>query len=196
MSASDLEAQNLRWNEGARRLYGYDPAEAEVKAPHRDPSANPMGSLLISRDIFEEVRLTEALKATQYCTRSLSEQQRRESESCNRGLIEASLHGLITVDSPLAISDVNKTMRRVSGYTRDGVTGSPFRPPNSPTPGAPGAGSGSRWSRGMTNDESILGTRQGQERLVSLHVDVFKDQDGHVPGIFASAPAHTELAGQ
>lgn len=46
------------------------------------------------------------------------EQQLRESQAYKRGLIEASVDGLITVDSSGTISDVNEQMSRMTGYKR------------------------------------------------------------------------------
>src|SRR5438034_377455 len=119
----DLKGKILLWNEGARRLYGYEPEEVVGKAnssilhtqedvekgkpdeimkaamregkwegtiirrrkngdhftarvvitPRRDPSGRPIGFLLISKDISDEIRLTDELKATQSYTRSLIE---------------------------------------------------------------------------------------------------------------------------
>ena len=106
----DLDGKILLWNEGARRLYGYEPEEVVGKAdsamlhvpedvaaggpremreaairegkwegtigrvrkngrrftarvvmtPRRDPAGRAVGFLLISKDISEEIRLTEA----------------------------------------------------------------------------------------------------------------------------------------
>src|SRR5882672_11329877 len=112
----DLDGKILLWNEGARRLYGYEPEEVVGKAnssllhvpvyvasgrpreimdaalrdgkwegtiqrarkngqqftarvvitPRRDSRGQAIGFLLISKDISEEIRLTEELKATQF----------------------------------------------------------------------------------------------------------------------------------
>src|SRR5436309_1654217 len=114
----DLEGKILLWNEGARRLYGYDPEEVVGKAnasilhapedvasgkareildialetgkwegtinrvrksgqrftarvvitPRKDASGKPIGFLLISKDISDEIRLTDELRATQFYT--------------------------------------------------------------------------------------------------------------------------------
>jgi PAS domain S-box-containing protein len=119
----DLDGKIPLWNEGARRLYGYEPEEVVGKAnssmlhvpedvksgkhreimqaalrdgkwegtlgrarkngqrftarvvitPRRDATGKPIGYLLISKDISDEIRLTEELKATQFYTRSLIE---------------------------------------------------------------------------------------------------------------------------
>ncbi|HEX9668098.1 MAG TPA: PAS domain-containing protein, partial [Thermoanaerobaculia bacterium] len=118
-----LDGTILLWNEGARRLYGYEPEEVvgklnsailhvpeDVEAgrhrefleaalrdgkwegtikrqrkngdrftarvvitPRHDASGRPIGYLLISKDVSEEIRLTEELRASQYYTRSLIE---------------------------------------------------------------------------------------------------------------------------
>ena len=138
----DLEGKILLWNEGARRLYGYEPEEVvgransqilhlpeDVKSgrhkqivqaaldngkwegtlprvrkngerftarvvitPRRDNKGRAIGFLLISKDISDEIRLTEELRATQYYARSL---------------IEASLDPLVTISgsSDASMSD-------------------------------------------------------------------------------------------
>src|SRR5438270_8464834 len=119
----DLDGKILLWNEGARRLYGYEPEEVVGKAnssilhtpedvragkpreileaalrdgkwegtvtrvrkngehftarmvltPRRDAEGHVIGFLLISKDISDEIRLTEELQGTQLYTRSLIE---------------------------------------------------------------------------------------------------------------------------
>jgi PAS domain S-box-containing protein len=51
-------------NAHAEKLFGYD---------RNEPLGKPIGFLLISKDISDEIRLTEELKATQFYTRSLIE---------------------------------------------------------------------------------------------------------------------------
>jgi PAS domain S-box-containing protein len=69
------------------------------------------GVFAAGRDITEQKKL---------------EQQLRESEAYNRGLIEASVDCLITVDPDGAISDVNAQMCRISGFSREALIGTPF----------------------------------------------------------------------
>src|SRR5690349_1010759 len=118
-----LDGTILLWNEGARRIYGYEPEEVVGKTnssilhtpddiakglpreimdaalrdrkwegtlrrvrrngehftarvvitPRYDSGGRAVGFLLISKDISEEIRLTEQLQATQFYTRSLIE---------------------------------------------------------------------------------------------------------------------------
>ena len=349
----DLEGKILLWNEGARRLYGYEPEEVVGRAnssilhipedvaadkpkqlidaalrdgkwegtihrrrkngeqftarvvitPRRDSTGKAIGFLLISKDISDEIRLTEQLKATQFYTRSLIEsnidalmttdplgiitdvnqqmealtgytreeligtafktfftdpmraeegirlvlregkvtnyeltarskdgrttvvsynastfrdstnklqgvfaaarditeqkkleQQLRESEAYNRGLIEASVDGLITVDPSGTISDVNEQMCRMSGYTREELIGTPFSDYFQDSDRAT-AGVRETFEKGVVTDYVLtLARRAGQHLRVSFNASVFKDASGDIRGIFASARDITEQA--
>ena len=70
----------------------------------RDAEGKLQGVFAAARDITEHKEL---------------EQRLRESEAYNRGLIEASVDGLITVDPEGFITDVNEQTLRVTGYSRD-----------------------------------------------------------------------------
>src|SRR3989441_669889 len=157
----DLDGKILLWNEGARRLYGYEPEEVvgkanssilhvpeDVKAgrhteivqaalrdgkwegtlqrvrkngerftarvvitPRRDSKGKAIGFLLISKDISDEIRLTEELRATQYYARSL---------------IEASLDPLVTISPEGKITDVNEASAQVTGVSREKLIGTDF----------------------------------------------------------------------
>jgi PAS domain S-box-containing protein len=350
----DLEGKILLWNEGARRLYGYEPEEVVGRAnavilhteedvaagkpkqildaaladgkwegtiqrrrkngkhftarvvitPRRDGAGEAIGYLLISKDISDEIRLTEELKATQFYTRSLIEsnidalmttdplgvitdvnqqmelltggtrdeligtpfknyftdprraedgvklvlregkvtnyelsarakdgrvtlvsynastfrdsngrlqgvfaaarditeqkkleQQLRESESYNRGLIEASVDGLITVDPSGTISDVNEQMGRMSGFSREELIGTPFADYFADAERAT-AGVKETFDKGVVTDYVLtLSTRDKRQLQVSFNASVFKDASGEIRGIFASARDITEQAG-
>ncbi len=350
----DLDGKILLWNEGARRLYGYEPEEVvgkansailhtaeDVKAgrpreildaalkdgkwegtinrrrkngqqftarvvitPRRDNTGRAIGFLLISKDISDEIRLTEELKATQFYTRSLIESnidalmttdplgiitdvnqqmaaltgrsrealigspfktyftdpqraeegiklvlregrvtnyeltalskdgrmtvvsynastfrddagrlqgvfaaarditeqkklegQLRDSEAYNRGLIEASVDGLITVDAAGTISDVNEQMCRMSGFSREELIGTAFADYFADAEQAT-AGVNETFNKGVvTNYVLTLATRHGEQLRVSFNASVFKDPAGAVRGIFASARDITEQAG-
>ena len=349
----DLNGAILLWNEGARRLYGYEPTEVVGRAnssilhvpediksgkhlqimqtalregkwegtiqrirknserftarvvmtPRRDSSGKAIGFLLISKDISEEIRLTDELRATQLYTRSLIEsnidalmatdavgiitdvnqqmavltgygredligsafknyftdptraeegirrvlregkvtnyeltalskdgrmtvvsynastfrddkgrlqgvfaaarditeqkkleQQLRESEAYNRGLIEASVDGLITVDPSGAISDVNEQMCRMSGYSREELIGTPFADYFADGDRAT-AGVNETFQKGIVTDYVLsLAKRDGKHLQVSFNASVFKDPSGNIRGIFASARDITEQA--
>ena len=143
----------------------------------RDPAGTILGIFASARDITEQLRLQIQLA---------------DERAYNRGLIEASLDGLITVDPMLIITDVNDTMCRMSGYAREELIGTSF--PHYFTDDKHAAG-GVRMTLdqgAVTNYELTLKTSDQQERLVSFNAAIFKDPSGLVRGIFASARDITE----
>ncbi|PYV31476.1 MAG: hypothetical protein DMG22_16805 [Acidobacteria bacterium] len=150
----DLKGTILLWNEGARRLYGYEPEEVvgrsdssilytpeDVKAgkPHQireaalrdgkwegtinrrrkngeiftaravithrhDADGNPVGFLLISKDISDVIQMS------QYA----------------RSLIEASLDPLVTISPDGKITDANEATVKVIGVARSKLIGTDF----------------------------------------------------------------------
>ncbi len=145
----------------------------------KDPSGEVKGIFASARDITEQARLSGQLA---------------EERAYNRGLIEASLDGLITVDPMMLITDVNETMCRMSGYRREELIGSDFAEYFTDSKKA---ASGVRLTldKGeVTNYELTLRSKKGTESLVSFNAAIFKDQTGAVRGIFASARDITEQA--
>jgi len=218
----DLEGKILLWNEGARRLYGYEPAEVVGRAnssilhtpedveagkpreimedalrdgkwdgtivrlrkngqrftarvvltPRRDASGRPVGFLLISKDISNEVRLTEELQATQFYTRSL---------------IESNIDALMTTDAAGIITDVNQQMEALTGYSRDELIGTPFKKYfTDPQRAEEGIKLVLR-ERKVTNFELTARSKSGHETVVSYNATTFFDRDGKLQGVFASA---------
>ena len=82
----------------------------------RDAQDNLQGVFAAARDITEQKKL---------------ELELRESRAYNRGLIEASVDGLITVDPEGVISDVNEQMARISGSLREWITAASIGTPGS-----------------------------------------------------------------
>jgi len=146
----------------------------------QDPAGSVRGIFASARDITEQAQLQTQLA---------------EERTYNRGLIEASLDGLITVDPMLDITDVNETMCRMSGYSRVELIGSPF-PQYFSDPKRAAEGVRLTLDKGAaTNYELALRTKDGHERLVSFNAAIFKDhQSKKVRGIFASARDITEQA--
>jgi PAS domain S-box-containing protein len=145
----------------------------------RDADGTLKGVFAAARDITEQKKL---------------EQQLRESEAYNRGLIEASVDGLITVDPSGSISDVNEQMCRISGYSREELIGTPFADYFKDSERAT-AGVKETFRKGMVTDYVLaLTTRDERELHVSFNASVFRDPSGSVRGIFASARDITEQA--
>ncbi|MBI1767308.1 MAG: PAS domain S-box protein [Bacteroidetes bacterium] len=138
----------------------------------RDASSNVRGIFASARDITDRVRLEEQL---------------RESQAYNRGLIEASVDGLITVDSEGFISDVNEQMCRMTGYKRDELIGSSFKQYFT-KPELADTGVKKTFGEGfVTNYELVLRTKSGHKTTVSFNASVFRNSEGTIQGIFASA---------
>src|SRR5712691_6958845 len=213
--AKDLTGKILLWNEGARRLYGYEPGEVIGKAnssilhtpqdvgsgvpaqimqaalkqgkwegtltrrrkngdqltarlvitPRHDPTGRPIGFLLISKDISDEIRLT------QYA----------------RSLIEASVDPLVTISPEGKITDVNEATVKVTGAPREKLIGADFA--NYFTePEKAREGYQRVFSQGFVTDYPLT-IRHTGGRLADVlyNASVYKDPRGNVLGVFAAA---------
>ena len=213
--AKDLEGKILLWNEGARRLYGYEPSEVVGRAnssilhtpedvnagvpsqimrtalekgkwegtlmrkrkngdqftarlvmtPRCDFSGKPIGFLLISKDISDEIRLI------QYA----------------RSLIEASVDPLVTISPEGKITDVNEATVKVTGVAREKLIGTDFS--NYFTePGKAREGYQRVFSEGFVTDYPLT-IRHGEGCLTDVlyNASVYKDTRGNVLGVFAAA---------
>jgi PAS domain S-box-containing protein len=213
--AKDLEGKILLWNEGARRLYGYEPGEVVGRAnssilhvpedvaaglpdqimrtalekgkwegalarkrkngdkftarvvitPRYDSSGTATGYLLISKDISDEIRLT------QYA----------------RSLIEASVDPLVTISPEGKITDVNEATVKVTGASREKLIGADFA--NYFTePEKAREGYQRVFSQGFVTDYPLSIRRaDGRVTDVLYNASVYKDPNGSVLGVFAAA---------
>src|SRR5690242_6722529 len=138
----------------------------------REPSGEVRGIFASARDITEQARLQTQLA---------------EERAYNRGLIEASVDGLLTVNEAMIITDVNETICRMVGRQRDQLIGSSF-------PGyfteSEEAARGVRLTfkdGAVTNYVLTLQAAGGTQLPVSFNAATFRDSSGKVRGIFASA---------
>jgi PAS domain S-box-containing protein len=130
------------------------------------------GVFAAARDITDQKRLEEQL---------------RQAQNYNRGLIESSVDAMLTVDADNTITDVNEQMVKLSGYARDQLIGASFKDYFT-EPERAAAGVQKTLSDGfVTNYELTLRSRHRREILVSFNASVFKDTEGTVRGIFAVA---------
>ncbi|MDD5544975.1 MAG: PAS domain S-box protein [Acidobacteriia bacterium] len=223
----DLKGNIVLWNEGAHRMYGYEPEEVVGKAnsqilhtpediatgkpqeimdaalhdgkwegtiqrrrkngeeftarvvitPRRNANGKPIGFLLISKDISDEIRLTEELKATQFCARSL---------------IESNIDALMTIDPLGIITDVNQQMELLTGYSRVDLINTPFK--NYFTdPGRAEDGIRLVLREGkVTNYELTAQAKDKRVTAVSYNASTFKDAAGKLLGVIAAARDITE----
>jgi PAS domain S-box-containing protein len=145
----------------------------------RDGTGAVKGIFASARDITDQARL---------------QRQLTEERAYNRGLIEASLDGLVTVDAMLVVTDVNETMCTMSGYARAELIGTAF-PDHFTDPRRATEGVRLTLDQGaVTNYELTLRSKDGSLRLVSFNAAIFKDEEGEVRGIFASARDITDQA--
>jgi len=148
-----------------------------VLTPRRDASGKPIGFLLISKDISQEIRLTDELKATQFYTRSL---------------IESNIDALMTTDPLGIITDVNQQMEAITGRKRDELIGTPFKNYfTDPGRAEEGIKLVLRESK-VTNYELTVRSVEGRETLVSYNASIFRDAIGKLEGVFAAARDITE----
>ncbi|HXF80402.1 MAG TPA: PAS domain S-box protein [Usitatibacter sp.] len=152
--------------EGAETVVSYN------AVTFKDANGELQGVFAAARDITEQKKL---------------ERQLRESQSYNRGLIEASLDGLITVDPSGTITDVNDRMCQMSGYERGELVGSPFADYFT-EPERARSGVQQTFDAGFVTEYALtLIARTRRQLQVSFNASVFKDSAGAVRGIFASA---------
>ena len=145
--------------------------------PRRDASARAVGYLLISRDISEEIRLAEQLKATELYTHSL---------------IESNIDALITTDPQGIITDINQPMLALTGCEREELIGTPFkRYFTDPQRAEEGLRQVLRESR-VSDYELTARAKDGKETLVSYNATIFKDREGRLQGVFVTARDVTE----
>jgi PAS domain S-box-containing protein len=136
------------------------------------------GILATARDVTEQRQL---------------EAQLRESQTYNRGLIEASPDALLTVDPNLTILDVNEQMVRISGFTRKQLIGSSFLGLFAdPAPAEHGVRL-SLENRRVTNYETLLRKQNGLLVPISFNAGTFYDMTGTVRGTLVAVRDITEF---
>ncbi|HTM48213.1 MAG TPA: PAS domain S-box protein, partial [Bryobacteraceae bacterium] len=137
-----------------------------------DQNGNLQGVFAAARDITEQKAL---------------ERQLRDNQAYNRGLIESSVDGLITVDPAGTISDVNERMCLMTGYSRVELIGTPFSDYFT-EPERASAGVQQTFETGYVTEYALtLVARSRRQLQVSFNASVFRDPSGAVRGIFASA---------
>jgi PAS domain S-box-containing protein len=136
------------------------------------------------RGVFAAIRDVTEQKAL--------EERLRESQHYMRGLIEASLDAMVTVDPAGVITDINQQMARATGFTREEVIGGRFAELFAEPDRATSALQETLEKGSLANYELDLKPREGPEQVVSVNASVFRDTEGHVKGVFASARDITE----
>ena len=116
----------------------------------------------------------------------------RKSSRYSRSLIEASLDPLVTISPGGKITDVNSATERVTGQTRDNLIGSDFADYFT-DPARARQGYTKVFALGsITNYPLAIRHTSGRVTDVLYNASLYRDEDGRVLGVFASARDVTE----
>ncbi|MCD4808605.1 MAG: PAS domain S-box protein, partial [Methanosarcinales archaeon] len=127
--------------------------------------------------------------------RKQSEEEIRDLQHYNRGLIEVSLDPLVTFDHEGIIMDVNEATIRATGRERDELIGTPFADYFTDPDKAYKGAMLTFETEEVRDYELVMKARDGTETVVSYNASVYKDQTGKVVGAFAAARDITERKG-
>src|SRR5665647_3251716 len=148
-----------------------------VKAPYYDGQGNIIGLIGTARDITERKKAEEAL---------------RLSNVYNRSLIEANLDPLVTIGRDGKIMDVNGATEKVTGDSRNDLIGTDFSDYYT-EPEKAFAGYQQVFTNGEVRDYPLeIQHKDGHITPVLYNASVYRDENGEVIGVFASARDITE----
>jgi PAS domain S-box-containing protein len=148
-----------------------------VATPRQDVSGKPIGFLLVSKDISNEIRFTEQLKATPLHTYSL---------------IESNIDALITTDPFGFITDVNQQMEILTGCTREKLIGTPFKNYFTDPVRAEEGIKLVLCKEKVVDYELSVPNLNGRITAVSFNGSTFNDVQGKLQGVFAAVREVTE----
>ena len=143
-----------------------------VVTRRNDATGRPIGYLLMSNDISEKKQ---------------AEEQLRQASQYVRSLVESSLDPLVTISADGKITDVNEATIAVTGVSREQLIGTDFS--NYFTePGKAREGYEQVFAKGFVTDYPLtIHHRDGRLTDVLYNASVYKDERGHVLGVFAAA---------
>src|SRR5450759_2229866 len=177
MMATALETGKYEGTVLRRRKNGTTFNACVVLTPRKDNNGNAIGFLLISKDVSDEIRLTQVLEATQVYTRSL---------------MESNIDAIMTTDPLGIITDVNQQTESLTGQSREELIGSRFnRYFTEPRKADEAIRLVLREGR-VANYELTARSKSGHETLVSYNATAFFDRDRKLQGVFAAARDITE----
>ena len=150
----------------------------------RDAGNAIIGYLLIGTDNTAR-RQIEAAQA-------LLDQRLRDQQFYTRSLIESNVDALMMTDPHGVISDVNRQMTALTGYSREELIGAPcsrfFTDPRL----ADAAIAQVLRDNRVSNYELTVCARNGDETVVSYNAATFHDREQRLQGVFAAARDITE----
>ncbi len=159
------------------------PAVVSVTAL-RDGERRIIGYLLIATDNTERRKAQAEL--------ALKNQSLLDQTFYSRFLKSSANGPLLTTDPRGIITDVNRQMEVLTGYSRDEMIGAPFNKYFA-DPGRPDAGIQRALIDGKVTDcELVARVREGREKVVTCTASIFNDANHNLQGVFASARDTTE----
>jgi len=133
-----------------------------------------------------------AVSFSDITARKQAEEELRRLNAYNRGLIEASLDPLVTIDRAGQIADVNAATEQVTGYSRQDLIGADFSDYFT-EPEQARAGYQQVFRDGAVRDYALeIRHRDGLRVPVLYNAAVYRDAAGQVIGVFAAARDITE----
>jgi len=219
--ANDLTGKILLWNEGARRLYGYEPDEvigkmnSSILHTQEDVEAGLPQKIMndaLTHGKFEgtvlrrrknDDRFTARLVITPRCNAAgiavgfllISKDISYETQMAQyaSSLIEASLDPLITISVDGKITGVNEAATNVTGVPRDELIGTDFSSYfTEPEKAQEAYRQG--FAKGILTDYPLTIRHVGGKLTdVLYNASVYRDERGNVLGVFAAARDVTTL---
>jgi PAS domain S-box-containing protein len=159
------------------------PAVVSVTALRDDQDAI-IGYLLIGTDNTARKQVEEEQKKL--------DQRLRDFQFYTRSLFESNIDALITTDPSGIITDVNKQMETLTGYTRDELIGAPFKDYFTDPEQAEASIKLVLRDKKVTDYELTARAWDGRETVVSYNATTFYDRKRNLQGVFAAARDITE----
>ncbi|MHB1458075.1 MAG: hybrid sensor histidine kinase/response regulator [Armatimonadota bacterium] len=160
------------------------PAVVSVTAL-RDDQGEIIGYLLIGTDNTARKQVEAEQK--------LLDQRLRDQQFYTRSLFESNIDAIMTTDPSGIITDVNKQMETLTGFTRDELIGAPFKNYFTDQERAEASIKLVLSEKKVTNYELTVRAWDGKETVVSYNATTFYDRDRKLQGVFAAARDVTEL---
>ncbi len=145
---------------------------ADSCAPIRERSGQVVGAVLVFRDVSTEHAVQRALGELQFYTRSL---------------IESNVDALVTTNPGGKITDANRPMALLTGYSREELIGTDFKAHFTDALRAENGISLTLVHRRVSDYELTVRARDGALTVVSYNATTFYDRDGKLQGVFAVA---------
>ncbi len=159
------------------------PAIVSVTALH-DAQNAIIGYLLIGTDNTARKQVEEEQKKL--------DQRLRDQQFYTRSLIESNIDAIMTTDPAGIITDVNKQMEALTGWTRDELIGAPFKNHFTNMERAEASIKLALVKKRVTNYELTVRASHGQETVVSFNATTFYDRSRRLQGVFVAARDITE----